>query len=36
MADGGLPVGVQIVARFGRDAVALEAGRFVEGALARR
>jgi len=36
MADGGLPVGVQIVARFGRDAVALEAARFVEGALARR
>jgi len=36
MADGGLPVGVQIVARFGRDAVALEAARFVEAALARR
>jgi Asp-tRNA(Asn)/Glu-tRNA(Gln) amidotransferase A subunit family amidase len=36
IADGGLPVGVQIVARFGRDAVALEAARFVEGALARR
>jgi Asp-tRNA(Asn)/Glu-tRNA(Gln) amidotransferase A subunit family amidase len=35
-ADGGLPVGVQIVARFGRDAVALEAARFVEAALARR
>jgi Asp-tRNA(Asn)/Glu-tRNA(Gln) amidotransferase A subunit family amidase len=35
-ADGGLPVGVQIIARFGRDAVALEAARFVEAALARR
>jgi Asp-tRNA(Asn)/Glu-tRNA(Gln) amidotransferase A subunit family amidase len=36
VADGGLPVGVQIIARFGRDAVALEAARFLEAALARR
>jgi Asp-tRNA(Asn)/Glu-tRNA(Gln) amidotransferase A subunit family amidase len=36
VADGGLPVGVQIIARFGRDADALEAARFVEAALARR
>jgi Asp-tRNA(Asn)/Glu-tRNA(Gln) amidotransferase A subunit family amidase len=34
-ADGGLPVGVQVIARFGDDAGALEAARFVEGALAR-
>lgn len=36
VADGGLPVGVQIVARFGDDAGALAAARFVEEALARR
>jgi Asp-tRNA(Asn)/Glu-tRNA(Gln) amidotransferase A subunit family amidase len=35
VADGGLPVGVQIIARFGDDAGALAAGRFVEEALAR-
>jgi Asp-tRNA(Asn)/Glu-tRNA(Gln) amidotransferase A subunit family amidase len=36
VADGGLPVGVQIVARFGDDARALAAARFVEDALARK
>jgi Asp-tRNA(Asn)/Glu-tRNA(Gln) amidotransferase A subunit family amidase len=36
VADGGLPVGVQVIARFGDDAGALEAARFVEAALARR
>ena len=35
-ADGGLPVGVQLIARFGNDAGALEAASFVEAALARR
>jgi Asp-tRNA(Asn)/Glu-tRNA(Gln) amidotransferase A subunit family amidase len=35
VADGGLPVGVQIIARFGDDAGALKAARFVEDALAR-
>jgi len=35
IADGGLPVGVQIIARFGDDAGALAAARFVEEALAR-
>jgi Asp-tRNA(Asn)/Glu-tRNA(Gln) amidotransferase A subunit family amidase len=35
IAEGGLPVGVQIVARFGEDAKALAAARFVEGALRR-
>jgi Asp-tRNA(Asn)/Glu-tRNA(Gln) amidotransferase A subunit family amidase len=34
-ADG-LPVGVQVIARFGDDAGALEAARFVEAALGRR
>jgi len=34
--EGGLPVGVQVIARFGNDAVALAAARFVEEALARR
>jgi Asp-tRNA(Asn)/Glu-tRNA(Gln) amidotransferase A subunit family amidase len=34
-ADG-LPVGVQVIARFGDDAGALAAARFVEAALARR
>ena len=35
IADGSLPVGVQVIARFGDDAGALEAARFVEAALAR-
>jgi Asp-tRNA(Asn)/Glu-tRNA(Gln) amidotransferase A subunit family amidase len=35
VADGGLPVGVQVIARFGDDAGALEAARFVEAALVR-
>jgi Asp-tRNA(Asn)/Glu-tRNA(Gln) amidotransferase A subunit family amidase len=35
VADGGLPVGVQIIARFGEDAKALAAARFVEDALRR-
>jgi Asp-tRNA(Asn)/Glu-tRNA(Gln) amidotransferase A subunit family amidase len=35
VADGGLPVGVQVIARFGEDAGALAAARFVEEALAR-
>jgi Asp-tRNA(Asn)/Glu-tRNA(Gln) amidotransferase A subunit family amidase len=34
VADGGLPVGVQVIARFGDDAGALAAARFVEQALA--
>jgi Asp-tRNA(Asn)/Glu-tRNA(Gln) amidotransferase A subunit family amidase len=34
IADGGLPVGVQVIARFGDDAGALTAARFVEEALA--
>ncbi|HET6839613.1 MAG TPA: amidase [Bradyrhizobium sp.] len=33
IADGGLPVGVQVITRFGNDAGALEAARFVEEAL---
>jgi Asp-tRNA(Asn)/Glu-tRNA(Gln) amidotransferase A subunit family amidase len=36
VADGGLPVGVQIIAGFGDDAGALMAARFVEEALGRR
>jgi Asp-tRNA(Asn)/Glu-tRNA(Gln) amidotransferase A subunit family amidase len=36
VATGGLPVGVQVIARFGHDAQALAAARFVEEALARR
>jgi Asp-tRNA(Asn)/Glu-tRNA(Gln) amidotransferase A subunit family amidase len=36
IADGGLPVGVQVIARFGDDAGALAAARFVEAALARQ
>jgi Asp-tRNA(Asn)/Glu-tRNA(Gln) amidotransferase A subunit family amidase len=36
VADGGLPVGVQVIAAFGADAHALAAARFVEDALARR
>jgi Asp-tRNA(Asn)/Glu-tRNA(Gln) amidotransferase A subunit family amidase len=35
VADGGLPVGVQVIARFGNDAGALNAARFVETALGR-
>jgi Asp-tRNA(Asn)/Glu-tRNA(Gln) amidotransferase A subunit family amidase len=35
VAEGGLPVGVQVIARFGDDAGALKAARFVEEALAR-
>jgi Asp-tRNA(Asn)/Glu-tRNA(Gln) amidotransferase A subunit family amidase len=34
VADGGLPVGVQVIARYGDDAGALKAARFVERALA--
>jgi Asp-tRNA(Asn)/Glu-tRNA(Gln) amidotransferase A subunit family amidase len=36
VAAHGLPVGVQVVARFGDDAGALAAARFVEAALSRR
>lgn len=35
VASGGLPVGVQIIGRYGEDAKALAAARFVEEALAR-
>jgi Asp-tRNA(Asn)/Glu-tRNA(Gln) amidotransferase A subunit family amidase len=35
VADGGLPVGVQVIARYGADAEALAAARFVEEALKR-
>jgi Asp-tRNA(Asn)/Glu-tRNA(Gln) amidotransferase A subunit family amidase len=35
VADGGLPVGVQVIAGYGEDAKALAAARFVEEALAR-
>jgi Asp-tRNA(Asn)/Glu-tRNA(Gln) amidotransferase A subunit family amidase len=35
VADRGLPVGVQVIARFGDDAGALAAARFVERALGR-
>ncbi|WP_246785202.1 amidase family protein, partial [Bradyrhizobium sp. S69] len=35
IAEGGLPVGVQVIARYGNDAGALAAARFVEQALAR-
>lgn len=34
-AEGGLPVGVQVIAAYGEDARALAAGRFVEDALKR-
>jgi Asp-tRNA(Asn)/Glu-tRNA(Gln) amidotransferase A subunit family amidase len=34
IAEGGLPVGVQVIARYGADAEALIAARFVEEALA--
>jgi Asp-tRNA(Asn)/Glu-tRNA(Gln) amidotransferase A subunit family amidase len=36
VADGNLPVGVQVIARCGDDAGALAAARFVEQAVARR
>jgi len=36
IAEGGLPVGVQVIARYGNDGGALAAARFVEQALARR
>ena len=36
VVEGGLPVGVQIVARFGADAQALAVARFLEEALKRR
>jgi Asp-tRNA(Asn)/Glu-tRNA(Gln) amidotransferase A subunit family amidase len=35
VAEGGLPVGVQVIARFGDDAGALRGARFVEEALRR-
>ena len=35
VAEGGLPVGVQVIARFGNDAGALRAARFMEEALRR-
>ena len=35
VADSGLPVGVQVIARGGADAAALAAARFVEDALKR-
>ena len=35
VAEGNLPVGVQLIARFGNDAGALNAARFVEAALKR-
>jgi len=35
VAEAGLPVGVQVIARFGADARALGAARFIEAALAR-
>jgi Asp-tRNA(Asn)/Glu-tRNA(Gln) amidotransferase A subunit family amidase len=34
--DGDLPLGIQIVGRFGRDRAALEAALFVERAIARK
>jgi Asp-tRNA(Asn)/Glu-tRNA(Gln) amidotransferase A subunit family amidase len=36
IADGELPVGVQVIARYGADAEALAAARFVEQALKRQ
>jgi Asp-tRNA(Asn)/Glu-tRNA(Gln) amidotransferase A subunit family amidase len=35
IVDGGLPVGVQVIARFGDDAGVLKAARFIEEALAQ-
>ena len=34
--DNGLPLGIQIVGRFGRDHAALEAALFVEQAIKRK
>ena len=36
VVEGGLPVGVEVIARYGADAAALAAARFVEEALARK
>jgi Asp-tRNA(Asn)/Glu-tRNA(Gln) amidotransferase A subunit family amidase len=36
LSDNGLPLGVQIVGRFGRDRAALEAALFLERAIARK
>ena len=36
LSENGLPLGVQIVGRFGRDRVALEAALFLEQAIARK
>src|SRR5208282_958186 len=36
LSDGNLPLGVQIVGRFGRDRLALEAALFLERAIARK
>ena len=36
LVAGGLPVGVQVIARFGHDAQALAAAQFVEDALRRK
>jgi len=36
LSEGGLPLGVQIVGRFGRDKAALEAALFVEQAIRRK
>ena len=36
VTEAGLPVGGQVIARYGNDAGALAAARFVEEALARR
>jgi Asp-tRNA(Asn)/Glu-tRNA(Gln) amidotransferase A subunit family amidase len=35
VAEGGLPVGVQVIARYSNDAGALAAARFIERALGR-
>jgi len=35
VAEGGLPVGVQVIAQFGDDALALAVAAFVEAALKR-
>jgi len=36
MDENNLPLGVQIVGRFGRDREALEAAHFIEQAIAQR
>jgi Asp-tRNA(Asn)/Glu-tRNA(Gln) amidotransferase A subunit family amidase len=36
LRDGGLPLGVQIVGRFGRDRATLEAALFLQQAIARK